>query len=390
MSRFSFPSRRAVRVGVTAAILLAAGLAAVPAAHAAVSVELTTSGGSPVAGDDIFSIAKITGGNFGSTTVEDDAKRGSIVITVYSGADCDTVKAVGNPLTVRGNGGNFKFTVEDVDAGAYSWRATLTQPHLASPPADVVSACTAHPTIGKHTPTLTTVATNAAAGGTVSNTATLANRFRPTANDAPGAASLTFALYAAGDTSCTGTPIDTSDAVVSINKNEYSSDKVDVAGAGTYRWKVNYSGDANNAAVTAGCGVGTSTVTGADTTPPPPARTPTCAGKPATIVGTKGKDNLRGTKGNDVIVAGGGADTVDGRGGNDLICGASGNDSLKGGAGADLVYGGPGADDVRGGSGNDKIFGAGGADKLSGGKGRDVANGGSGRDTITSSERTTG
>ena len=51
-------------------------------------------------------------------------------------------------------------------------------------------------------------------------------------------------------------------------------------------------------------------------TPPPLA---TCAGRPATIMGTPGADTLVGTTGDDVIVAGAGADRVAGRGGDDLV-----------------------------------------------------------------------
>lgn len=89
---------------------------------------------------------------------------------------------------------------------------------------------------------------------------------------------------------------------------------------------------------------------------------PTCAGKPATIVGTKRKDVLVGTKGRDVIVGRGGRDLIRGRGGNDLLCG---------GAGADLIYGNGGADALLGNGGNDGLFGGAGPDTLSGGPGPD-------------------
>lgn len=66
----------------------------------------------------------------------------------------------------------------------------------------------------------------------------------------------------------------------------------------------------------------------------------TCAGVPATIVGTDGDDALTGTPGDDVIVALDGADTVDAGAGNDLVCGDAGPDSLLGGAGDDRLHGG--------------------------------------------------
>ena len=73
---------------------------------------------------------------------------------------------------------------------------------------------------------------------------------------------------------------------------------------------------------------------------------PRCHGKPATIVGTPGKDRIKGTNKPDVIVALGDNDVVRGRGGKDVICGGAGKDELYGGAGRDTILGGPGKDVV--------------------------------------------
>lgn len=119
-------------------------------------------------------------------------------------------------------------------------------------------------------------------------------------------------------------------------------------------------------------------------------RPPRCHGRPATIVGTPGKDRIVGTRGADVIVARGGADRVQGAGGDDLICGGRGADELRGGTGSDRVYGGAGTDvvfadrgcictehsrvnhdQVEGGPGHDKIYSVGGTDLLRGGPGAD-------------------
>jgi uncharacterized delta-60 repeat protein len=62
-----------------------------------------------------------------------------------------------------------------------------------------------------------------------------------------------------------------------------------------------------------------------------------CLGHRATIVGTRGRDDLLGTRHRDVIAALGGADKVRGLGGPDLICGGPGKDSLGGGPGRDRV-----------------------------------------------------
>ncbi len=80
-----------------------------------------------------------------------------------------------------------------------------------------------------------------------------------------------------------------------------------------------------------------------------------CAGRRATIVGTRGRDRIRGTRGRDVIAALAGNDVIHGRGGNDLICGGPGRDRLVGGPGRDRLVGGPGRDRLIGGPGRDHI-----------------------------------
>lgn len=101
--------------------------------------------------------------------------------------------------------------------------------------------------------------------------------------------------------------------------------------------------------------------------------TPTCAGLPATIVGTEGPDRLVGTALRDVIV---------GLGGDDQIFGAKGNDVICGNAGHDLIQGGDGRDTLIGGYGNDRIIGGGGGDDLRGGVGVDYISGKLGDDFI--------
>lgn len=89
---------------------------------------------------------------------------------------------------------------------------------------------------------------------------------------------------------------------------------------------------------------------------------PRCAGRVATIVGTRGADVLRGTKGRDVIAGLAGNDRILGGGGNDLVCGHDGKDDLRGRGGRDRLLGGAGADRLEGGSGNDRLQGGAGPD----------------------------
>ena len=94
-----------------------------------------------------------------------------------------------------------------------------------------------------------------------------------------------------------------------------------------------------------------------------------CNGKPATIAGDSGDDQLVGTAKRDVIVAFEGSDRVNGRGGNDLICVGKGKDTASGAAGKDRLFGGPGPD------------------KLNGGPDRDLCDGGPAKDVASGCER---
>jgi Ca2+-binding RTX toxin-like protein len=107
--------------------------------------------------------------------------------------------------------------------------------------------------------------------------------------------------------------------------------------------------------------------TGAQTQAPTPRgqATPTCDGKPATIIGTDGSDNRGGTRGPDVIVGLGGGDVVKPGAGNDVICG---------GKGTDVLWGGPGKDTLLGQAGRDILGGGPGKDRCEGGKGNDSSN----------------
>jgi uncharacterized delta-60 repeat protein len=113
-----------------------------------------------------------------------------------------------------------------------------------------------------------------------------------------------------------------------------------------------------------------------------PSKVPRCAGKKATIVGTKRSDKLKGTRRADVIVTLGGNDKVDGGRGNDLICAGDGNDNVKGSSGNDRLFGQNGKDKADGGAGNDKLDGGRGNDKLSGAAGKDSLVGGAGKDAL--------
>jgi Ca2+-binding RTX toxin-like protein len=74
------------------------------------------------------------------------------------------------------------------------------------------------------------------------------------------------------------------------------------------------------------------------------AATPTCFGRPATIVGSNGPDVIYGTNLSDVIASLGGNDSVRARGGADFVCGGDGSDIIFDGYGHDSIDGGTGVD----------------------------------------------
>ena len=112
-------------------------------------------------------------------------------------------------------------------------------------------------------------------------------------------------------------------------------------------------------------------------------KNPSCNGRPATLLGTKGSDVLRGTRKRDVILALGGSDVVRGLGAGDRICGGAGPDRIAGGRARDRLLGGAGRDLLKGGAAADTLKGGGGRDRLRGGPGRDRLRGGPGLDQVT-------
>jgi CSLREA domain-containing protein len=90
--------------------------------------------------------------------------------------------------------------------------------------------------------------------------------------------------------------------------------------------------------------------------------------------GTNKRDVLRGTAGPDLLRGLGGNDKLSGLAGDDCLDGGAGSDVLDGGAGKDKLTGGAGADSLKGGAGDDVINAADHKrDTIDCGKGRDRA-----------------
>lgn len=98
-----------------------------------------------------------------------------------------------------------------------------------------------------------------------------------------------------------------------------------------------------------------------------------CLGRPVTMVGTPGDDELSGGLGRDVFL---------GLGGDDEFQGSLNEDRACGGPGDDHLIGGPERDRLAGGAGHDELHGEGGDDALDGGRGSDECLGGPGTDAF--------
>jgi CSLREA domain-containing protein len=96
-----------------------------------------------------------------------------------------------------------------------------------------------------------------------------------------------------------------------------------------------------------------------------------CLGRPVTIVGTPGPDDLSGGLERDVFL---------GLRGDDVFQGSLDVDRACGGRGDDRLIGGPGDDRLSGNRGRDVLLGEGGDDILAGGRGADICRGGDGHD----------
>ena len=102
------------------------------------------------------------------------------------------------------------------------------------------------------TPSIVTVPTpgTGAVGTVIHDSATVSGGFNPTGT-------VTFALYAPGDTTCTGTNLVggmAGFANVALSGGAASSAGFTTTAVGTYNWVATYNGDSNNVAVTSACG----------------------------------------------------------------------------------------------------------------------------------------
>jgi hypothetical protein len=182
---------------------------------------------------------------------------GTITFTAY-GPDDDTCANApaytSDPVAVGGNGtyGNSPDFVP-ATAGTYRWQASYSGDPGNDPASTSCNDANETSVVAQATPTITSKATTkAVVGSEIADQASIAGGSSPTGT-------ITFTAYGPNDANCSHAPAYTSSALtVDGSRNFANSPAFTPATAGTYRWRVSYSGDANNVAVTTPCDLNTS------------------------------------------------------------------------------------------------------------------------------------
>jgi hypothetical protein len=174
-------------------------------------------------------------------------------------SECTGGAAFARFVAVNGNGDYDSPDFEAATAGEYRWTASYSGDGNNVGASSGCNAPNELSTVAQASPTISTVATSASLGNPVHDTATIA------AGHSPGG-TVTFKVYGATNTTCTGTALDTETVAVSGN-GSYDAPNFTPSTIGDYRWVASYSGDANNKAVAGACNDSeeTSTITKAVT-----------------------------------------------------------------------------------------------------------------------------
>jgi len=211
--------------------------------------QVTISLASPALTTTLSSTAVTAGGSASDTATLTGGFNPTGTITFFfSTTDtCPVAGAtqVGTAVTVSGNGAYSSISQVFSTAGTYYWYATYSgDPNNLG----LTSACEQLTvSSAKTTPTLTTLlsSTPITAGGSASDTATLAGGNSPTGT-------ITF-FFSTSNTCPNGTGQQVGAADTVSGNGPYSSTSQTFSITGTYYWYATYSGDANNNPVTSAC-----------------------------------------------------------------------------------------------------------------------------------------
>ncbi|GAB4053638.1 hypothetical protein [Catellatospora paridis] len=241
---------------VTRAAILSLGLAAVlapvatssaqaaaPAPHLRAALQTLTTDATPDTAP-ISDTLVLTD----TATLTDVPVPGTLVFQLFGPDDTDCSGTVLDETTTPVTVADSEITsnpFEPTTVGTYRWTVTYTAGDF-----ELVSACNAEnesTVVTQAAPTVSTTVSDDSitVGNPVIDTATLTGGFQPTGT-------ITFNVYGPGDDVCENAPVDTSTRTVVANAS-YQSDPFTPTVPGTYRFRADYSGDANNAGAGTAC-----------------------------------------------------------------------------------------------------------------------------------------
>jgi len=203
------------------------------------SVSTLASGGVPLGGQ-VSATATVSGGQSPS---------GSVTFRLFgpNDASCSSVPVFTSTVPVSGDGSYDSGSFTPAIGETYRWTATYSGDQSNNPASSACGAKGGTVIVSRLNTTLDTTASGTvAAGGQVSDTATLSGGLSPSRW-------IRFRLYGPGDTTCSGAQVFTSRIPVS-GDGSYPSTATTLTAAGTYRWTAEYPGDLNNNAASEGCG----------------------------------------------------------------------------------------------------------------------------------------
>ncbi len=172
---------------------------------------------------------------------------GNIVFNLYGPSDttCAGPALYNQTVAVSGAAATTSPGFTTAAVGTYRWTASYSGDTYNN---SVSSGCQAEQvTVNKATPSIVTSASGPViVGAAINDVATLSGGFNPTG-------SITFNVYAPGDTTC-ATPISVPPAATVNGAGNYTSGNYTTSAVGVYQWIASYSGDANNNPVQTACG----------------------------------------------------------------------------------------------------------------------------------------
>ena len=213
---------------------------------------ISTTASNATLGEGIHDTATLSGGvNPG----------GTITFNAYGPGDtgCTATAVFTTNVNVTKNGSYESASFAPTAAGEYRWTAVYSGDANNKGATSACNAANETSSVNKAGPAISTEATDITVGGKIHDTATLSG------GQGPGG-TITFEAFGPADATCGSTAAFTKTVTVSGN-GEYGSTDFEPKEAGTYRWVVTYSGDANNKGATSACNAANETSTVAQATP---------------------------------------------------------------------------------------------------------------------------